>query len=135
MTLLQLRPTMRSEQQPLAEAGLERPRIGDPLAPCFIPVGFSVYGAWGSGARHLLDCVAAEVKDVFGPGDTGPDEWGAQKSAEHQTEADLRRRIAWTSAKWRAVTFHGRLRNPQPRPRLCSRTCHPVSYTPLTLPT
>ena len=72
--LPQLRPARRSEQQPLAEAGLERPRIGDPLAPCFIPVGFSVYGAWVSGARHLLDCVAAEVKDVFGPGETGPDE-------------------------------------------------------------
>ncbi len=66
---------------------------------------FSVYGAWGSGARHLLDCVAAEVKDVFGPGETGPDEWGAQKSAEHQTEADLRRRIAWTLSKWRAISY------------------------------
>ena len=110
MALPQLRPTRRGTQ-PLTEAVLERPRVGDPLAPCFIPVGFSVYGAWGSGARHLLDCLLAEVKDVFGPGETGQDEWGAQKSAEHQTEADLRRRIAWTLAKWRAMTFHDRLRN------------------------
>jgi len=54
--------------------------------------------------------VAAEVKDVFGPGETGPDEWGARKDVQHQAEADLRRRIAWTLAKWRAIIFHDALR-------------------------
>ncbi len=62
------------------------------------------------------------------------DEWGAQKSAERQTEADLRRRIAWTFkaklAKWRAITFHDRLRNHSYRPRLCSRPCHQHVCTP-----
>ena len=109
MALPQLRPTRRGTQ-PLTEAVLERPRVGDPLAPCFIPVGFSVYGAWGSGARHLLDCLAAEVK-VFGPGETGQDEWGAQKSAEHQTEADLRRRIA-------CAPFPRRADSPPPAPEI-----------------
>jgi hypothetical protein len=79
--------------------------------PCFLPVGFSAYGAWGTGARHLVDCVKDEVKDVFGPGENGPDEWSARKDVQHQAEANLRRRIAWTLAKWRAIIFHEAIRN------------------------
>ena len=41
---------------------------------------------------------------MFGPGETGPDEWAIRKGATHQTEAALRRRVAWILAKWRAIS-------------------------------
>ena len=92
MVFHMLRPTRRHRRPD--EHSLVRPRLGNPLQECFCPFGISTFGGWGSGARHILDCLIEEVR-VFGPGETGPDEWAIQKDAAHQTEATLRRRLAW----------------------------------------
>ena len=47
--------------------------------PYFLPVGFSIMGGWGTGARLLLHWLGEEADAAYGPCELGEDQWGAAR--------------------------------------------------------
>ena len=70
--------------------------------PYFLPVGFSIMGGWGTGARLLLHWLGEEADAAYGPCELGEDQWGCRKGAGYQAQAALRRAVASILAIWRA---------------------------------